>query len=218
MTFRPRGRFGPPYVESRGQNMGYGMPPVPGLGMMGPRGREDQGSFDRFPPPARDFHGRFSGNRWPRPEHEQVIGGSRGRGFEPRSFVPRHRFDKFRGIKEEPLGIPAGKESELTGKPTTEESVNFENSSGALCLSDLKRKHSNDITSPCIKQEEGTLRIKLDEYNSDLHFNSDESGLIGWTLHKDGFECLWGGGRATHGVKRGKVSDVLFKVTFVLPC
>eukprot|EP00794_Sanderia_malayensis_P007951 gene7951-8808_t len=48
--------------------------------------------------------------------------------------------------------------------------------------------------------------VVLDEYNMDLHFNTDSTGLTGWTLHENGFEYLWGGARASYGIKRGKIA------------
>lgn len=48
-------------------------------------------------------------------------------------------------------------------------------------------------------------RIVLDDYNSDLNFVIEPDGLTGSSLHKDGFEYMWAGARATHGVKSGKV-------------
>lgn len=53
-------------------------------------------------------------------------------------------------------------------------------------------------------------RIVLDDYNSDLNFVIEPDGLTGSSLHKDGFEYMWAGARATHGVKSGKVC---FEVT-----
>ena len=48
-------------------------------------------------------------------------------------------------------------------------------------------------------------RIVLDEYNSDLNFVIEPDGVTGSSLHKDGFEYMWAGARATHGVRSGKV-------------
>ena len=48
-------------------------------------------------------------------------------------------------------------------------------------------------------------RIVLDDYNSDLNFVIEPDGVTGCSLHKDGFEYMWAGARATHGVKSGKV-------------
>ncbi|XP_031549505.1 heterogeneous nuclear ribonucleoprotein U-like protein 1 [Actinia tenebrosa] len=47
--------------------------------------------------------------------------------------------------------------------------------------------------------------IVLDDYNSDLNFVVGADGLTGSCLHQDGFEYLWAGARATHGVSSGKV-------------
>ena len=48
-------------------------------------------------------------------------------------------------------------------------------------------------------------RIVFDDYNSDLNFVIEADGVTGSSLHKDGFEYMWGGARATHGVRSGKV-------------
>ncbi len=47
--------------------------------------------------------------------------------------------------------------------------------------------------------------VFLDDYNSDLNFVIDSDGVSGSSLHKNGFEYIWAGARATHGVSRGKV-------------
>lgn len=52
-------------------------------------------------------------------------------------------------------------------------------------------------------------RIVLDDYNSDLNFVIEPDGATGSSLHKDGFEYMWAGARATHGVRTGKVDDSL---------
>lgn len=49
--------------------------------------------------------------------------------------------------------------------------------------------------------------IVLDEYNSDLNFVIEPDGVTGSSLHKDGFEYMWAGARATHGVRTGKVKS-----------
>ena len=48
-------------------------------------------------------------------------------------------------------------------------------------------------------------RIVLDDYNSDLNFVIESDGVTGSSLHKDGFEYMWAGARATHGIRTGKV-------------
>lgn len=52
-------------------------------------------------------------------------------------------------------------------------------------------------------------RIVLDEYNSDLNFVIEQDGVTGSSLHKDGFEYMWAGARATYGVRSGKVKPPL---------
>ena len=54
-------------------------------------------------------------------------------------------------------------------------------------------------------------RIVLDDYNSDLNFVIEADGVTGSSLHKDGFEYMWAGARATHGVRTGKV-----KILFIM--
>ena len=51
-------------------------------------------------------------------------------------------------------------------------------------------------------------RVLLDHHNCDLNFVIEPDGLTGSTLHKNGFEYLWAGARATHGVRTGKVCHV----------
>ena len=51
-------------------------------------------------------------------------------------------------------------------------------------------------------------RITLDDYNSDLNFVIEHDGVTGSSLHSDGFEYLWAGARATHGVSKGKVRKI----------
>ena len=48
-------------------------------------------------------------------------------------------------------------------------------------------------------------RIVLDDYNSDLNFVVEPGGVTGSSLHENGFEYMWAGARATHGVRAGKV-------------
>ncbi|XP_028397834.1 heterogeneous nuclear ribonucleoprotein U-like [Dendronephthya gigantea] len=58
----------------------------------------------------------------------------------------------------------------------------------------------------------GGAAVFLDEYNSDLNFVIESDGVTGSSLHKNGFEYIWAGARATQGVSRGKVCyEVLVK-------
>ena len=57
------------------------------------------------------------------------------------------------------------------------------------------------VPSSCAAQP----RIVLDDYNSDLNFVIGPDGVTGLSLHKDGFEYMWAGARATHGIRTGKV-------------
>ena len=205
MAFHPRGRFGPPYPERRGQNMRYGMPPRQRL--MGPRGREQQRGVGRFPPL---IQGQFHGSRWPRIGFGEVSGEARGRGLFATARAPRPRFECITEMKDEPSIISFNKESEVIGTSNPKEATKSRSDSDLNV--NQNKGLSSEIIKPNIKKEEGALRIELDKYNCDLHFDYDETGLVGWTLHNDGFECLWGGGRATYGVKRGKVWECIFSV------
>ena len=60
------------------------------------------------------------------------------------------------------------------------------------------------VPSSCAAQP----RIVLDDYNSDLNFVIGPDGVTGSSLHKDGFEYMWAGARATHGIRTGKVRYV----------
>lgn len=51
----------------------------------------------------------------------------------------------------------------------------------------------------------GSAAVFLDEYNSDLNFVIESDGVTGSSQHKNGFEYIWAGARATQGVSRGKV-------------
>ena len=203
MAFHSQSPFRPPYSERGGANFRHG---IAGQRMMGPGGREQFGGMERFPPAARDFHGQFGGSRGPRLGFEQFRGGPRGRGFVPRTRAPRP--ERIANARDGYSTTSSLQTKEMMEKSQLKGVVKSEGDSDAPSLNDqsMERQSFND-TKPTVKQEEGITIIKLDEYNCDLHFNTDESGLEGWTLHKDGFECLWGGGRATHGVKRGKVGE-----------
>ena len=61
------------------------------------------------------------------------------------------------------------------------------------------------VSPPPKPQGPAAPRVVLDEYNSDLNFVIEDDGVTGSSLHKDGFEFMWGGARATHGVRSGKV-------------
>lgn len=60
-----------------------------------------------------------------------------------------------------------------------------------------------------IKEEPETdvkhAKIELDSYNSELHIELTDNNLVGQVLQGPGFEYMWGGVRATHGVSKGKV-------------
>ena len=222
MAFHPRGGPGPRPFNRGGQIMRMGMPP--NQRMFGPPGRAQE--FERFPPFRASFHGQFHDSRGPRPV--QVRGGPRGQGFvsrdqgfasrdqgfAPRGQVPRTRFENTREVKEEPSNIASQPENKVIENSRPEELIkdeNILNNEGPHDRIKSMDPTTNDaVEGAVIKteiKEERSLKIELDGYNCDLHFNSDESGLVGWTLHTDGFEFLWGGARATHGVKKGKVCE-----------
>jgi len=207
MAFHSHSRFGPPYSERGGPNFRHVMA---GQRMMVSGGRDQFGGMERFPPAARAFRGQFGGSRGPRLGFEQFRGGPRGRGFVPGSQVPRP--ERITNARDGHSTISSLQNNEMMEKSQLKGAVKSEGYSNAPSWNDqsggmnyMERQPYKD-TKSIVKQEEGITVIKLDEYNCDLHFNTDESGLEGWTLHKDGFECLWGGGRATHGIKRGKVA------------
>jgi len=58
--------------------------------------------------------------------------------------------------------------------------------------------------------------IQLDRYNSELHVRMTENNTVGEIVNGAGFEYMWGGARATHGVKRGMVRILLIYYKFLL--
>lgn len=58
-------------------------------------------------------------------------------------------------------------------------------------------------------------RIVLDDYNSDLNFVVEPGGVTGSSLHQDGFEYMWAGARATHGVRTGKVKRLIYLERYI---
>lgn len=58
----------------------------------------------------------------------------------------------------------------------------------------------------CVKKE--TPTIKLCTYNSELHMCISPDQSESWNMTGPGFEYMWGGVRATHGVSKGKVSGL----------
>lgn len=61
-------------------------------------------------------------------------------------------------------------------------------------------------------------RIVLDDYNSDLNFVVEPGGVTGSSLHQDGFEYMWAGARATHGVRTGKVKRLIYLERYICVC
>ncbi|XP_032230526.1 heterogeneous nuclear ribonucleoprotein U-like protein 1 isoform X2 [Nematostella vectensis] len=53
-------------------------------------------------------------------------------------------------------------------------------------------------------------RVLLDDHNSDLHFVIEQDGVTGGNHSAPGFDYMWAGARASHGVKSGKI---FFEVT-----
>ena len=62
--------------------------------------------------------------------------------------------------------------------------------------------------------DEDEYRVTIDSYNSDLHVEVERDGLTASVTRGPGFEYMWAGGRASHGVSRGKVS--ILSVQFFL--
>ena len=59
-----------------------------------------------------------------------------------------------------------------------------------------------------VKKEENLIKnatVQLDRYNSELHVALSDGNLVGRVMRGDGFQYMWGGVRATHGVTKGKV-------------
>ena len=202
----PRGmRPIPPFVRFDGRG------PPPGMA----RFRPDGG----FPgphhgPPPRPFPPRGPPKGPPRGPKQR---GWTARGSMPRVPCPRGEpplkkqpppVNSTKEIKKEPIQTVDDKES---SKPSTEKDSKAqlaeEKTEKPLDENNLEKGPSDKavlLTKIQVKEDE-PFKVTLDNYNCDLHFNIDESGLVGWTLHDKGFEYLWGGCRGTHGVKTGKV-------------
>ncbi|XP_047125522.1 uncharacterized protein LOC100202074 [Hydra vulgaris] len=58
---------------------------------------------------------------------------------------------------------------------------------------------------PIVETRKENPRITLDSYNSELHVQIEENGFVGSIMRGEGFEYMWGGVRASHGVIKGKV-------------
>ena len=63
------------------------------------------------------------------------------------------------------------------------------------------------------REEEAVANIRLDDYNSELHINFQEDYLVASNMEGSGFEYMWGGVRATHGVSQGKVCSLSYEYT-----
>ena len=55
-----------------------------------------------------------------------------------------------------------------------------------------------------------TSTVELDCYNSELHIALSDNNKVGEIIKGDGFQYMWGGVRATCGVTKGMVSNLLF--------
>ena len=172
----------------------------------------------RFPPPGADMRAPYFGPNGPRPRLSQPRGFPLGgRGLHTRGQMHRQRFERSPVVKPEAGEIASqlqnvSPRNEMLGDIKSEEEIKKEfpfqgnNMAGAGNTAESSEKQE-DATGLQSKLRGGrNVEVRLDDYNCDLHFNSDEAGLTGWTLHTNGFEYLWGGGRATHGVDKGKVS------------
>ena len=56
--------------------------------------------------------------------------------------------------------------------------------------------------------------VLLDKFNCDLFVTVSEDGYTAYDLGEKGFQHLWGGIRATHGVNYGKVKMLFFATYF----
>lgn len=61
-----------------------------------------------------------------------------------------------------------------------------------------------------VKEETpSTSDVELDRYNSELHISLSDNNKVGEIIKGDGFQYMWGGVRATCGVTKGMVSNLL---------
>lgn len=71
-------------------------------------------------------------------------------------------------------------------------------------IKEVKDEPKKDSKADIVVKSEGP-RIRLDRYNSELHVEFSDDDLVAGNMKGDGFEYMWGGARATHGVCSGKV-------------
>lgn len=165
--------------------------------------------FGRYMPPRGDSNTRFFGPVGPQPLWNRVSPQSRG--FFPRSRIAKPRFQSSLEVRNEALSSLQHKNSVSKSKDV--EDMRTKDTRKEEVLEASNKEDEVATVKEEFKEEAGEFRIKLDHYNCDLHFNSDETGLVGWPLHTNGFEYLWGGGRATHGAKNGKVFKLFVSIS-----
>ena len=68
-----------------------------------------------------------------------------------------------------------------------------------------KSEEATKPAEPKIKKESPPATIELDRLNSELHLVIESDGFTAGNMTGEGFQFMWGGVRATHGVKKGKV-------------
>merc|ERR1719392_281299 len=100
-----------------------------------------------------------------------------------------------------------GKEKEKDGKkdatkPTQPAAVKDE---PAAIVPDKSKTQPKSVTKEPPKVKKESPLIKLCTYNSELHMCVGPDQMEAWNMTGHGFEYMWGGIRATHGVSKGKV-------------
>lgn len=209
MAFRPNRNFGPrPFRGSFPSRFPYNrydapgpqdrgmVPPLMGMAQQGmPWGR---GAPRQFPGPS---NGNFRGGGFR---------GSRPRGMPPKNSAPigvnnrtpkvtqEAKYEQSKKIPTKVLGTKQDEGSTEIFDDTKKELAEKDTSLNKLGSKEIKKELWSDETEE---------NVVFGSYDCDLHFNTDSSGLTGWTLHEDGFEYLWGGARASHGATSGKVNS-----------
>ena len=69
----------------------------------------------------------------------------------------------------------------------------------------FQNQHQNQMSSDCQALNSG---VALDSFNCDLYVTVSRDGTLAYDLGAKGFQNLWGGIRATHGLIAGKVKLV----------
>ena len=74
-----------------------------------------------------------------------------------------------------------------------------------MAVDGKNKTHPKETVKDVVKVKEETPFIKLCTYNSELHMCISPDQYEAWNMSGPGFEYMWGGLRATHGVSKGKV-------------